>query len=167
MPFTPFHLGPAMLLGFRYERKLDLMSLALASVVLDIEPFLNIIIGIIMGKEVVHHGFFHSFVGATIVGIIMVVLLYFLNPTVNKLRSLFRVEQKSSLKTITSAVFLGIYLHVFLDSFLYPEIKPFYPLSFNPMFNQGFLIISYIVVYLFCAVTLITAFFIYKRRLLK
>jgi len=33
------------------------------------------------------------------------------------------------------------------------------------MFNQDFLIISYLVVYLFCAVTLVVAFFIYKKRL--
>ncbi|MBA3044036.1 hypothetical protein FP804_02740 [archaeon] len=165
MPFTPFHLGPSMLLGFKYERKLDLMSLALASIVLDIEPALNITMGIIMGKEALHHGFFHSFIGATMVGIIMVVAIYIMGHIVNRLRTFFRVEQRASLKTIASAVFLGIYLHVFLDSFLYPEIKPFYPSSFNPMFNQGFLIISYIAVYLFCAVTLITAFFIYKRRL--
>ncbi|MDI6917050.1 MAG: metal-dependent hydrolase [Thermoplasmatales archaeon] len=160
MPFTPFHLGPAMLLGFKYERKLDLMSLALASVVLDVEPALNIIIG----KGDVH-GFFHSFAGATIAGVVMIVLLHFLNPAVNRLRSLFRVEQGSSLKTTASAVFLGIYLHVFLDSFLYPEIKPLYPSSYNPMFNQDFLIISYVVIYLFCAVTLIIAFSMYKRRL--
>jgi len=159
MPFTPFHLGPAMLFGFKYEKKLDLMSLAFASVVLDIEPALNIII-----EKGDMHGFFHSFAGATIVGTIMVLLLSFLNPTVNRLRKMFRIEQNSSLKTTASAVFLGVYLHVFLDSFLYPEIKPFYPSAFNPMFNQGFLIISYLVVYLFCAVTLIMAFFMYKRR---
>lgn len=160
MPFTPFHFGPAMLLGFKYERKLDLMSLAFASVVLDIEPALNIIIG--KGDM---HGFFHSFAGATIVGIIMVVVMRCLNPILNRLRVFFRVEQSSSLKTTASAVFLGVYLHVFLDSFLYPEIKPFYPSAFNPMFNQGFLIISYLVVYLFCAVTLTMMFFIYKKRL--
>lgn len=158
MPFTPFHLGPAMLLGFKYEKHVDLLSLVLASVILDIEPVVNII----TGKGAVH-GFFHSFLGASIVGIIMVVILctLCLCRIVDKLRTFFRIEQKSSLKMVTCAVFFGIYLHVFLDSFLYPEIKPFYPSTYNPLYNHAFLVVSYITVYLLCSVALIMSYLIY------
>lgn len=162
MPFTPFHLGPAMLLGFKYERKLDLMSLALASVVLDIEPFLSIV----TGKGAVH-GFFHSFLGASIAGMITFVILC--TPCfcriVDRLRTFFRIEQKTSLKMVTSAVFFCIYLHVFLDSFLYPEIKPLYPSTYNPLYNHAFLVVSYIIVYSLCSVTLIMSCLIYKHKL--
>ena len=40
MPFTPFHLGPGLLLGLLLLSYVDLPTFLLASVIVDVEPFL-------------------------------------------------------------------------------------------------------------------------------
>ena len=81
-------------------------------------------------------------------------------------------EQKYSLATIIklqatytrkqymlSGMFGGV-VHVLFDSPLYYDIKPFFPFDFNPLYG----IVSHPVMYLFCFVLLLPAFFIYFIR---
>jgi membrane-bound metal-dependent hydrolase YbcI (DUF457 family) len=53
---------------------------------------------------------------------------------------------------------LGIWLHVFIDSFLYPEINPFFPIMGNP-FHAA---IRYSWVFSTCEASLIAAVVIYS-----
>lgn len=48
--------------------------------------------------------------------------------------------------TVVAAAFTGVSLHIFLDSFLYIDIEPFYPLIQNPLLGT----FSSSEVYAFC-----------------
>lgn len=154
MPLTPLHLGPALLLGLLAFEYLDLTALLVSTVIIDIEPLLNM-----LRSRPVWHGFFHSFLGGTIAGIFML-LLFPLRDIGFKLTDKFGVGQKSSSKEVIIGSLAGFYLHIFLDSFLYQDIKPFYPLYKNPFYGKA----SFFTIYLLCSVSFAFAFLVYLRH---
>ncbi|NHJ12817.1 MAG: hypothetical protein EAX95_04035 [Candidatus Thorarchaeota archaeon] len=66
MPFTPYHLGPAFLIGVIFFPALDVAALLLSSVTIDIEPLAMLMFGI-PGPL---HGYLHTFLGATVMAIL-------------------------------------------------------------------------------------------------
>jgi len=137
MPFTPFHFGPALGFGFLFRRYMHLPSFIVGNVVVDFEPFLVIVLGL-MGKYPLH-GYLHTFILAFPLGIalgyIMFLLEGFFQPIYKAL--LFKSERTSRLKPFIIAGVSGIMLHVALDSPLYDDIRPFYPLTVNPLYNPS------------------------------
>ncbi|MFW9804127.1 MAG: hydrolase [Candidatus Thorarchaeota archaeon] len=135
MPFTPFHLGPALCLGLPLREYIHTPTFILANVILDIEPFLVLILGL----EYPLHGYFHAFLLAFIVGLAlgstMLLLEGYLHPLYRML--LLETDSKTSLKRFVLAGFLGTMFHVLLDSPLYTDIRPFYPLTANPLYNPA------------------------------
>ncbi len=102
---------------------LNIPILIVSSVIVDIEPFL-------MNLQ---HLFFHSYVGATIVAILVAALAVPLKRKIEWISAhLVFLPQKATFRNILVASLLGVWLHVFLDSFLYPEMQPFFPLDGNP-----------------------------------
>ncbi len=67
MPFTPFHLGPAVLMVFILLGYLGLPTLIVASVLVDLEPLAVLVFGL-PGPL---HGFFHSFLGASVAAVLL------------------------------------------------------------------------------------------------
>ena len=59
MPFTPFHLGAAMLVKPAAGSRFSVISFGLAQIVIDIEPG----IGMLRGTETLH-GASHTVIGA-------------------------------------------------------------------------------------------------------
>ncbi len=51
--------------------------------------------------------------------------------------SFFKIEQEISFKKIFLASLLGICIHILLDSPLYTDIRPFFPLDFNPFYSTA------------------------------
>jgi len=100
----------------------------IASVILDIEPLAVIIFDLPMPL----HGFLHSYLGASIIACILAIVIYPFRSHLNEFVNLFGFHQKSSLRHIIPASLIGVYSHVFLDSFIYPEMNPFYPFIGNP-----------------------------------
>ena len=129
MPFTPFHLGPSAWIGLILFKFLDFPSFLIASVVIDVEPFTVMFLGL----RYPLHGFFHSFIGGSIVAVLTTLAMYSLKNVVMKFTTVFRLEQDSSFKKILWTSFLGVYFHIFLDSSLYTDIQPFYPSTSNPL----------------------------------
>lgn len=158
MPFTPFHLGPSSWIGLILFKFLDFPSFLLASVVVDIEPFAVMFFGL----QYPLHGFFHSFVGGSIVAMLTALTMYFLRNVVRKFTTIFRLEQKSSFKKILWTSFFGVYFHIFLDAPLYTDIRPFYPSVSNPLFG----LFSSSQIYFFCSVSFLIAIVVYFIRLL-
>ena len=128
MPFTPYHFGPGLFLGIGLFPFVDLSTIMIASVVLDIEPLAIIIFGL----PVPLHGCLHSYIGATIIACILSIAIYPFRSHLNEIVSLLGLHQESSLRHILPASFIGTYSHVFLDSFIYSEMNPFYPFIGNP-----------------------------------
>ena len=137
MPFTPYHFGPGLLLGVVLIPFLDFSTVMVACVILDIEPLAVILFHLPYAA----HGFFHTYLGATIVACLLTTVIYPFRRYLNMLVSVFGLHQESSLRHIFPASIVGTYSHVFLDSLLYPEMNPFYPIIANPfvgVFQIGF-----------------------------
>jgi len=136
MPFTPYHFGPGLLLGVVLFPLIDISTMIVASVVLDLEPLAVILLNL----QSPLHGFFHSYLGATIVAVILSLAIWPVRSSLNTIVSLFGLQQESSFRQILPASLIGVYSHVFLDSFIYSEMNPFFPLTGNPFI--GILMVS-------------------------
>ncbi len=157
MPFTPFHWGPSSWIGLLFFRFLNLCALLIASVIVDIEPFFVLVLNL----NYPLHGFLHTFLGGTIVAVILSGILYRLRGVMNKIMEVFKLSQESSFRAILFSCVLGVYLHIFLDSFLYTDIKPFFPLDINPLYG----LVSHNLMYLFCGSSFILGGLIYVVKL--
>ena len=135
MPFTPFHMGPAMALKALAGPRLSLISFGVAQVAMDIEPLVHMVRG-----DHVLHGFTHTYLGATAVGL---VALPIARPITVWLSGLWDRELRAanlswlveSLPRLWSPIivgtFVGTYSHVLLDSIMHADMSPLAP------FQQG------------------------------
>ncbi len=133
MPLTPNHLGPGILFGIVFLSFLDLPTFLIASVIVDIEPILILLLGL----DAPLHGFFHSFLGGTIIALILTGIMTLLRKLFTPVMSFFKLEQERSFIKILMASLLGIYIHILFDSLMHTDIKPFYPLDFNPFLGYA------------------------------
>jgi hypothetical protein len=69
------------------------------------------------------HGFFHSFLGGTIVALLLSIAMIRMRLVFSPLMSFLRLEQEPTRRSIYLASLLRIYLHILLDSFLYIDIS--------------------------------------------
>lgn len=132
MPLTPYHLGPSLGIGFGFEKVLDLPAFIVSSLVVDIEPFVVLVFNINYHPE---HGFFHTFLGASVLALLTGIAMYPLRSWSRKVMVIFKLVYKSSFAKILWSSFLGVYLHVLIDSFTHAEMNPFYPIRGNPLFG--------------------------------
>lgn len=146
MPLTPFHLGPALLLGLLFFKRINFPTFIIANIILDIEP----LIVLVLGLNYPLHGFLHSFLGASIVAIVLSLVVIGADEKVWRLMSFFKLEQKPSPKSILLASFSGAYLHILFDSPLYADIKPLFPITVNPLYNSS--VFAGFEIYSFCVI---------------
>jgi len=142
MPFTPFHLGPGLLVGLLLLRYVDFPTFLMASVIVDVEPFL------VLWWNLPYplHGFFHSFVGGTLVALVLTVVMRKVRKSLSPALLFFQINQAVSFKKIGLAAVSGIYLHILLDSLMHRDIRPFYPFDLNPFLGMT----SSVGVYMLC-----------------
>lgn len=162
VPFTPFHLGSALLFGLAFSSTFNLLTLLTASVIPDVEPFCILVFDLSEPS----HGFFHSYVGSSILAVLVAVVVYLLRDLLANVMLKFQVSQKSSFKQILFTSFVGVYSHVFLDSLLYHRMNPLYPLQGNP-FVSLIPNIAYVAVYGFCGVSFILGIILYLCKIRK
>jgi len=159
MPFTPFHLGPAVFFGLVLFAFIDFPTFLVANVVVDLEPYVVIFLGL----DYPLHGFFHSFVGGTIAAVILAFVMFRLSNITERVMKLFRLEQATSWRRILITSLLGVYSHILLDTPLYRDIRPFYPLDLNPyFFSDMFIAIS---IYMFCIFSFLAGIIVYVVKL--
>jgi len=158
MPFTPFHLGPALLFGLLLFPYLDLPTFLVSNVIVDLEPFLILFLGLPRPL----HGPFHSYTLGTLVALGTAMAMLLVKPLTRPIMSIFRLGQESSPRRVFVTALLGIYLHLTLDAFVYPEMHLLYPLQPNPLLG----LFSSESVYLFCSLSFLLGFAIYIYRLL-
>jgi len=159
MPFTPYHFGPALFLGLLFFSFVDFPTLLIASVIVDIEPFLVLALNL----DYPLHGFFHSLLGGTLVAIPLALIMLKIRDKISPLLSFFKLEQNVSFKTILVASFSGIYIHILFDSRIYTDIQPFYPSNYNPLLTTG--ILAGLDSYTICIWSFFGAIIIYLIRL--
>ncbi len=145
MPFTPYHFGPGLLVGVLLFPFIDLSTVIAASVILDLEPLSVLLLDLPLPL----HGFFHTYLGATIVAFLLAIAIWPFRGYLNKIVSIFGMHQESSFRHILPASIIGTYSHVLLDSFLYAEMNPFFPLLGNPFLGiaQGAFVYNICVIF--------------------
>ena len=153
-------MGPALLMGLLFFQFLDLPSLVISSVVPDIEGLYIVVLRPFMP----HHGLPHTYVVASIMGITVAVVIYSLKGLTRKMMVKIGLYQTSSFKKIVSSSLLGVYSHIFLDSFLYPEMNPFYPLLGNPFVGIASEYVRYMTVYGLCGLSFIVGLILYFNK---
>ena len=156
MPFTPYHLGPALLMGVIFFPFIDIIAILVGSIILDIEPFLILTIG--SGQPL--HGISHTYLVATIVALLTTGIIWALRGPLYEILSIFRINQEPSIKKIGMSSILGTYSHVLMDSFLYPEMNPLFPILGNPFLG----LVSAALIYQFCFYCGIAGLFVYLIR---
>lgn len=157
MPLTPFHIGPAIFFGMLFSRYLNFPALIVSSVIVDIEPFLVIVLGL----DYPMHGFFHSLLGGSILALTVSLSVMRFKGSADKMMDFLRMKQEMSSRSVFIAAFSGVYLHIFLDSFLYTDIKPFFPLDANPFYG----LVAYGDVILFCVSSFFGGILMYAYKL--
>jgi hypothetical protein len=160
MPLTPFHLGPGLLFGLMFLSFLDFPTFLVANVIVDIEPFLILIFQLPYPL----HGFFHSFLGGTLVAIPLSFAMHKIRNKITPLLSFFKIEQQVSFKKILAAALSGIYLHILFDSVSYLDIQPFFPSAYNPFLSTGLL--AGLAPLTFCMWSFLGALIVYGIKLL-
>lgn len=131
MPFTPFHLGPAILLGLLLLKKLDFPTFVAANALIDWRAFL-VFFGLWPPPR---HGWVHTYLGATLMAATLGAAMIHLRPMIdNHLREM-KIIQDISNKKILTASFTGTFLHVTIDAFHHPTMQPFTPLDVKPFFG--------------------------------
>lgn len=66
-----------------------------------------------------------------------------------------KLKYDSSFRKILISSFIGVFSHIVLDSFLYSDIKPFFPSNYNPLLG----LFNSLEIYLFCTITILFGFF--------
>lgn len=155
MPLTPYHLGPSSWIGLGFFRVLDLPTLLVASVIVDVESFVLLVMGYPL------HGFLHSFPGGLVLVFLTVIAMYLLRGWSRRVMVVFKLAQESSFRKILWTSFLGVYLHVLLDSFTHTKMIPFYPIEGNPLLG----VFTYEQIQFFCVVGFLVAVPLYLFRL--
>lgn len=160
MPFTPFHWGPTSLIGLLLFQFLDFPSFLISSVAPDVEGLYIVVFRSFMP----HHGLTHTYIVASIIGIIVAVAIYSFKGLTGKIMEKIGLYQTSSFKKILYTSILGAYSHIFLDSFLYPEMRPLYPLEGNPFVGIASEYVRYVAVYGLCGLSFLIGLVIYFKK---
>lgn len=126
-------MGPGLAVKTVCGRYFSLMVFGFSQVAIDIEPLVRIIRG-----DAVLHGFTHTYLGATLVALVSVIVgrpicQFFLNYWKSDPNSLFlnwvRGPRLISWPAAIAGAFVGTYSHVFLDSIMHFDMQPLGPLS--------------------------------------
>jgi membrane-bound metal-dependent hydrolase YbcI (DUF457 family) len=120
---------------------------------IDIEPLLVIIFNL----NYPLHGLAHSFLGATLIGLLWGFIVFrYRNVSAHFMEKIKFPYVTNLGKAILSGI-LGGWFHVLLDAPIYADIRPFYPVSRNPFYG----LLDDPKMYLFCAICFVPAFALY------
>ena len=131
MPLTPLHLGPGLLLGVFTLRFFNLWAILLASIIMDIEPMVLLIINPCYSCP--HHGFFHSILGAIFGSLILTAILWKFREKLNRISLKYKIEQPFSFPILFFSSLAAWLIHIFFDSLTHFDLRPFWPLEYNPI----------------------------------
>lgn len=124
MPFTPFHMGPGILVKSLLQGSFSLMVFGWCQIVMDIQPLVAIVSGV--GKL---HGFTHTYVGATLIAIVAAITGKYLAQWA--LVTVLRVVPAIRIRWWVAflSAFIGSFSHVALDSIMHADLQPLLPFA--------------------------------------
>jgi membrane-bound metal-dependent hydrolase YbcI (DUF457 family) len=129
VPVTPFHFGPGVLFHAAAPGRVSFIAFVAANCITDCESIYNVLRG-----NFPIHRFLHTFVGATLVGAMTVVLFVVLRRLARNITLPDWLEwQQLTLPAVIIGALLGSYSHIVLDGIMHADMRPFAPWSdYNP-----------------------------------
>ncbi|MDM7861638.1 metal-dependent hydrolase [Alteromonas sp. ASW11-36] len=127
MPFTPFHMGPGILIKSLLQGSFSLMVFGWAQIVMDIQPLI-----VLLSGEGHLHGFSHTYVGASLLTVFAGLSGKYLSELGLKVLKLdFTSAINISWIVAFVSAFIGCFSHVVIDSVMHSDMRPFYPFISN------------------------------------
>lgn len=123
MPFTPFHMGPALVVKALAQRRFSLMVFGWSQIIMDLQPLYVLLTG--HGHL---HGFTHTLIGAALLGVCAAVSGKYAGTWGLRLLREARHLPITWPVAFLSA-FIGTFSHVIIDSIMHVDLQPFYPFS--------------------------------------
>lgn len=142
MPFTPFHMGPGVLIKAALQGSFSLIVFGWAQIVMDIQPLIVLISG-----EGHLHGFSHTYIGATLLAAVAAVTGKYLLQFGSWLLEIHTIV---AWWVVLLSSFVGCYSHVLLDSIMHADVQPFFPFFLSNAFLR---LISVSALHKFCLYT--------------
>ncbi len=133
MPVTPFHFGPAAIVKAVTPRHFSFVAFGCTQIVIDAEPLFYMLKGLWP-----IHRFLHTYLGATIVALFVVLfgkpvcewVLRLWNSRLSEAQfSWLGVNPQIPLIAAATGALLGSYSHVFVDSIMHSDMQPLAPFS--------------------------------------
>jgi len=125
VPFTPFHMGPGLLVKALLQGSFSLMVFGWAQIIMDIQPLVVLLTG-----EGQLHGFSHTYIGATLIGIGSALTGKY--ATEFSLRFIGEARYLPINWSVAFiSAFIGSFSHVLLDSVMHADVEPFSPFMLN------------------------------------
>ena len=125
MPVTPFHFGPGAALHAVAPGQVSFLAFCAANVFIDCESLYILV----QGRYPVH-AFFHTYVGATLVALAVLLLFMAARHLASRMTLPDLLGWKSlSVRAVTVGALLGAWSHVLLDSIMHADIRPLAPFS--------------------------------------
>ncbi len=124
MPFTPYHMGPGLLIKAAFQGSFSLIVFGWAQILMDIQPLIVLLTG-----EGYLHGFSHTFVGCALISVVAAVSGKYLGELGLRLltNSLAWPTADISWRVSFISAFVGGFSHVLLDSIMHEDVQPFFP----------------------------------------
>lgn len=123
MPFTPYHLGPGLLIKAVMRGGFSLLVFGWAQVLMDLQP----LIALSTGRGAVH-GWSHTWLGAAVIGAAAAFSgKYAADLALRIVQPRPRVSVRWRVAWVSAAI--GTLSHVALDSMMHSDLHPFAPFS--------------------------------------
>ncbi|MCB1936511.1 MAG: metal-dependent hydrolase [Nitrosomonas sp.] len=161
MPFTPYHMGPGLLIKSVMQSSFSLVIYGWAQIVMDIQPLMVLLTG--KGQL---HGFSHTYLGATLLAIVAAFTGKYLIEACLKSLGTYNPFKATlfTWRVVFFSAFLGTFTHVLLDSIMHADMKPFYPLAIE---NKLLGVLTIEQLHQFCGYSGVLGMVIYILVLLK
>jgi membrane-bound metal-dependent hydrolase YbcI (DUF457 family) len=131
MPVTPYHFGPAGLIGYIFRKWIDLPAFVFANIVIDVEVL--IVNYMHLGRP--FHRLSHTFLIGSVIGAAWGLAAYAGLPVLKWLMKKIMIPyQTNAFKIIVSGI-LGVWLHVLIDGIYHYDVMPFWPMKKNPLWG--------------------------------
>ena len=133
MPYTPYHMGPGLLLKSVLNSSFSLMIFGGTQVLMDIQPLLVLITG--KGHL---HGFSHTILGSLIIACIAAISgKYIIDALIHskmlglpeKDKALLGLQEKLKWWVAFVSAYIGTLSHVFIDALMHGDVQLFYPIN--------------------------------------
>ena len=137
MPFTPFHMGVALLIKPVGRHRFSVLVFGVSQVAIDIEPLVGI-----LRRDAVLHGWTHTLAGALVIGgaaaaVARAPVNWFLRSMregTHSQASAASTRHDVSWRVAVGSAWIGTFTHLLLDGIMHADMHPFAPLAAsNPL----------------------------------